>query len=318
MTPSLANPDPTGHKRSGSATRGRFRRHAHTAGVVTVVLSVTAGVAGGVTGCTPGDGGRTAADATDTEITAETSAEAPLHPAFSLTQGDLEAISAGLPAEPAAAIRNAPERFLDTLAPVLETAPDLLPLVDKTHLLPADYEPDDLVPLTTYADRLTLNKDDLSLRAALMPDLLAMVDAAAAEGITLDISSSYRSYAYQEWLFGYWVEQLGREEAERVSARPGSSQHQLGTTLDFGSVTVAFAEHPAGIWLAENAWRFGFSLSYPAGYESLTGYACEPWHFRWITPAATALEREFFGGLQQVMLEFLAEHGAALRHAYTG
>ena len=203
------------------------------------------------------------------------------------------------------------------VAPLLKIDPDVLTLVDKSHRLPADYEPDDLVALTSYQDRLTLNKDDLSLRKMIMADLLAMVDAADADGITLDISSSYRSYAYQEWLFQYWVDELGQEEAERVSARPGSSQHQLGTTVDFGSVTVAFAEHPAGIWLAENAWRFGFSLSYPDGYEELTGYAYEPWHFRWITPAGTALEREFFGGIQQVMLEFLAEHGAALRRAYT-
>jgi hypothetical protein len=96
-----------------------------------------------------------------------------------------------------------------------------------------------------------------------------MVEAARLDGVLLDISSTYRSYTYQENLFAYWVDQLGREEAERVSARAGTSQHQLGTTVDFGSVTTAFAAEPGGIWLSEHAHRFGFSLSYPDGYEAV-------------------------------------------------
>lgn len=341
MTPSSAKPGQTGCRGRRATARGPRSVHVprslhlprpadaprrvHAAGVLVVILSLTVGITGGLTGCTRADTSPVTTNAAKTADEADTTADRtgdpvdpPLHPAFSLTRAALVELTEDLPDAYGAAIRDAPERFLEVLAPVLEADPELLALVDKDHLLPEDYEPEDLVPLTTYSDRLTLNKEDLSLRAVMLPDLLAMVEAAGTEGITLDISSSYRSYAYQKWLFGYWVEELGLEEAERVSARPGSSQHQLGTTVDFGSVTGAFARHPAGIWLADNAWRFGFSLSYPDGYEALTGYAYEPWHFRWITPAATALEREFFGGIQQVMLEFLADHGAALRRAYSG
>ena len=121
------------------------------------------------------------------------------------------------------------------------------------------------------------------------------------------MSSAYRSYDYQAGLYNRHVEQLGKAAADRVSARPGHSQHQLGTTIDFGSIAAGYGETPNGRWLAAHAWRFGFSLSYPAGYEEYTGYDYEPWHFRYLGRVGTRLEREFFAGLQQRFLVFLAE-----------
>lgn len=237
--------------------------------------------------------------------TADTAADlAPIHPAFDLTGADLPSMLAGLPEETVAAVSSRPQVFLDYVRRMLAEDPILLVLVDKQHLLDDTYAPQDLQDLNQYRDHLVLNRDDLSLRAAILPDFFAMVAAARLDGVTLDISSSYRSYAYQENLFEYWVSELGLAEAERVSARAGSSQHQLGTTIDFGSVTVEFADTPGGRWLAEHAWRYGFSLSYPEGFEDLTGYSYEPWHFRYISRTAARMEREFFGGVQQRMLEF--------------
>jgi D-alanyl-D-alanine carboxypeptidase len=100
------------------------------------------------------------------------------------------------------------------------------------------------------------------------------------------------------------VEQLGKEQADRESARPGTSQHQLGTTIDFGSITPAFADTEAGQWLFENGAAYGFSLSYPQGKESLTGYMYESWHYRYISRVGTKLQYHFFDDLQQVFLEF--------------
>ncbi|MCG8479852.1 MAG: M15 family metallopeptidase [Spirochaetales bacterium] len=237
------------------------------------------------------------------------------HPAFDLTIDDVRVMAEALPGESATAILDSPAVFLDLADRMLDLPPETLRLVDKESRLGADYEPADLVPLTEYADRLTLNRAGLSLRALIIPDFLAMVEAARLEGIILDVSSTYRSYSYQEWLFGYWVGELGLEEAERVSARAGSSQHQLGTTVDFGSVTVAFADHPAGMWLRRRAGEFGFSLSYPDGYEEVTGYSFEPWHFRWVSRPAARMESEFFAGIQQHMLEFWDRHEAYLRGA---
>ncbi len=243
----------------------------------------------------------------------------PAHPKFDLDADGLDSIlqdvflriGDAIP-EPAAseiisAISLRRETFLDRMAMVLDGDPMFYALADKQTFLPENYEPEDLVSLSGYADQLVQNRNDLSLRAVIMPWLLAMNEAALQDGIVLDLSSTYRSYEYQEGLFQRWVDQLGLEQAERVSARAGTSQHQLGTTVDFGSVTAAFAEHPAGIWLNENAHRFGFSLSYPDGYEELTGYIFEPWHYRYVGPDLIYLQQEFFLDLQQYLMLFMHE-----------
>lgn len=241
-----------------------------------------------------------------------------IHPEFTLTLSELEALLTHLPPSAQERILAEPEAFLELSAKLLETPPELLRLVDKEHPLPAEYAPDDLVELDTLSDRLDLTREGLLLRRFLLKDLFAMVEAAKAEGVELPISSAYRSYEYQEWLFDYWVEEIGIEEAERSSARPGTSQHQLGTTIDFGSITNAFAETEAGVWLAGNSGRFGFSLSYPEGYEELTGYKYESWHFRYLGRPAMEMERTFFGAIQQRMLEFWNTRRDEFAAAWTG
>ncbi|MBU8913842.1 MAG: M15 family metallopeptidase [Spirochaetales bacterium] len=227
-----------------------------------------------------------------------------LHPSFSFSQAEFTELVAALPEENQDGILAHPTAFLDQLVLLAAESEELTWLVDKEHSLAVDFAPDDLVDLDSHADRLDLSRTGHRLRAIVLPDLLAMVDAARSDGVTLLISSAYRSYEYQETLYQYWVDQLGQEEADRVSARPGTSQHQLGTAIDFDCICDGFAETDAGRWVASNAWKYGFSLSYPDGYESLTGYSYESWHFRYIGKAAARMEREFFAGIQQHLTAF--------------
>jgi len=176
--------------------------------------------------------------------------------------------------------------------------------VDKRHDLPPDYEPADLVSLNEYP--LSTTRRDLRLRAAIMDAVLEMDAAARAEGVRLVFASSYRSYDYQKGLFERYAKAHGVDEASRFSARPGQSQHQLGTAIDFAPIDDAFADSAAGRWMAANGSRFGFSMSFPKGLEPITGYIWESWHFRYITKAGAELERDFFGGVQQYLIEFLA------------
>ena len=74
----------------------------------------------------------------------------------------------------------------------------------------------------------------------------------------LDVSSTYRSYATQERTFNYWVSVDGLEEAERESARPGTSQHQLGVAIDFGNIEDSFALTESSKWLVQNAAKYGW------------------------------------------------------------
>lgn len=231
-------------------------------------------------------------------------------PEFSVTVTDLRAMTSGLPRGIQDRILASPKEFLRQLSQVLDQPEELLVLVDKRHPLDADHVPPDLVSLSSYP--LAVSRNDLQLRKSVMPEVLAMVNAARKGGVTLLFSSSYRSYDYQKTVYEREVKTYGQAQADRESARPGSSQHQLGTAVDFGSITDEFAGTRAGKWLATHAWEYGFTLSYPQGYEEVTGYRWESWHYRYITRPAARLQREFFDDVQQYLLEFLHDHRDAL------
>lgn len=79
--------------------------------------------------------------------------------------------------------------------------------------------------------------------------------------------------------------QLSFAERAEASAPPGFSEHATGYAIDFGDRTrpecdleACFAETPVGQWLAANAPRFGFALSFPANNSQ--GVMYEPWHWR--------------------------------------
>ena len=107
--------------------------------------------------------------------------------------------------------------------------------------------------------------------------------------VAIALVSGYRSHAQQQVTFDYWVSVGGYEQALRTSARAGHSEHQLGTAIDVTSEGGAdpweypdWAATPAGAWMAANAWRYGFVMSYPHGAFDMTCYDYEPWHYRYV------------------------------------
>ena len=105
---------------------------------------------------------------------------------------------------------------------------------------------------------------------SVQPALRDLVAAARAAGHNVRVASGYRSYKEQAKLFRT-MKQIGR------AARPGHSEHQLGTAIDLRLPTTAAID-----WLAENAAAHGFALSYPEGKQRITGYRPEPWHVRYV------------------------------------
>ena len=122
------------------------------------------------------------------------------------------------------------------------------------------------------------------------------MDAARASGNTIRATSCYRSFTYQDGLFKSYVkqeqakgisEQAATEKANSYSAFPGHSEHQLGTTCDFLSLTDSTLDETATNkkvwkWIDEHLTDYGFVLSYPYGKDDKTGYISEPWHIRWV------------------------------------
>ncbi|MDD7533266.1 MAG: M15 family metallopeptidase [Treponema sp.] len=208
-----------------------------------------------------------------------------------------------------------PEEFLADLHRVLEVEKNfrtddlsLYYLIDKKHAVGSDYVPRDLVPVKGN-ELWNVSRNDLSLRPEAYAALEDLSRAALNDGIKLLVSSTYRSYQYQEGLFNRYVKQDGLELAERYSARPGTSQHQLGVAVDFGSITDDWGDTKMGKWVYDHAADFGWSLSFPQGYEDVTGYMWECWHFRYIGKEACRFQKKWFGNIQQFMLEFLDAWG---------
>ena len=132
------------------------------------------------------------------------------------------------------------------------------------------------------------NPEVNQLRKEAADALKRMFDAAKQEGIYLYARSGYRSYQTQVNLFENYARQHGEEEANKFSAKPGHSEHQTGLTMDVTSesvnfqLTESFGETKEGIWLKENAHKFGFIIRYPKDKEHITGYIYEPWHIRYL------------------------------------
>jgi zinc D-Ala-D-Ala carboxypeptidase len=113
------------------------------------------------------------------------------------------------------------------------------------------------------------------VRRLVIADLRALVSGARRAGVTIRVTSAYRSYSAQAALYRYYVALLGPAAAALRVARPGHSEHQLGTALDIADRPGAYA------WLARNGYRYGFVVSYPPGARSLSCYQSEPWHIRY-------------------------------------
>ena len=195
------------------------------------------------------------------------------------------------------------EDFKDDLAAVLEEESRFFIIADKSHLLTADYDPGELVALDGKG--ISVNKKGMKLEKVTFQALKEMLDDSSREGLNLMVSSAYRDYKYQVGLYNYYISKYGKEKTDTFSAPPGASQHQLGTVVDFNDVENTFAGTKEEIWLTENAWKYGFSLSFPKGYEDVTGYDWESWHFRYVTKPGALFQKKYFDNIQHYMLLFL-------------
>ncbi|MCD6120973.1 MAG: M15 family metallopeptidase [Spirochaetales bacterium] len=229
-----------------------------------------------------------------------------LHPDFNISKQELTDVVRSLPDGIRNNILKKPQCFLEFMERILREDPAYTVLVDKSHSLTKTYIPKDLININDYG--IPVTRKNLKLRSIVIPDLKAMEEAANLRGIKLTIGSSYRSYTYQNRLYSHYVKTEGREKADRESARPGHSQHQLGTTIDFYPIEDNFIETKQGTWLSENAWKYGFSLSYPPNAETITGYKYEPWHYRYVGRDVAYIIKRYFLDQQEIFLQFFNTH----------
>ena len=154
-------------------------------------------------------------------------------------------------------------------------------LTNKFNKLPDNYEPNDLIDISnvySYGENQKLRNDAYNA-------FISMFNEAKKENITLIVNSSYRSYQEQEETYNKYKSWYGIEEADKIAARPGFSEHQTGLAIDIMTYKANrnnFEETSAFKWLQDNAYKFGFILRYPKDKEYLTGYSYESWHYRYV------------------------------------
>lgn len=165
-------------------------------------------------------------------------------------------------------------------------------LVNKNNTLSQNYFPSNMVYSSPLRGRTTVN---LRLDKEAMKQLNHMLDSAYQDGVSgMVITSAFRTFEKQSSLFNNKASILSRkmnrkaaiEEASRVVAIPGSSEHQTGLAADICSEGVGlisnFAKTKQGEWLKDNSWKFGYIIRYPEDKSNITNIIYEPWHVRYV------------------------------------
>jgi D-alanyl-D-alanine carboxypeptidase len=210
----------------------------------------------------------------------------PLCLAFALALGTLSGALGSSPQVAQAGSLPPPNcSYQDVLTRHRQVSDWRISLLDPIYMVGRNYVPSGLV---------SVSKANIQgsgyVRKSIISDLAAMAAAARTADAPLRVTSAYRSWTRQRSLYQREIDRYGLKVGRESVARPGHSEHQLGTTIDFtsgGSTKKAWAysdwaKTKAGAWIKANGWRYGFLLSYPKNKKSVVCYRYEPWHYRYV------------------------------------
>lgn len=164
-------------------------------------------------------------------------------------------------------------------------------LVNDNHYIPDDYQ----VELTELSNGKKVD-------SRIYPDLQQMFNDARSEGLSLFVREGYRTAEEQQQIMNDKIEEYenqgcSRKEAKKMAeeyvAVPGTSEHQLGLSVDINADTTKSSSDEVYQWLDENAYKYGFVKRYPSDKTDITGINNEPWHYRYVgKEAAEIIKKE--------------------------
>ena len=164
-------------------------------------------------------------------------------------------------------------------------------LVNYNHYIPDDYQ----VELTELSNGKKVD-------SRIYPDLQQMFNDARSEGLSLFVREGYRTAEEQQQIMNDKIEEYenqgcSRKEAKKMAeeyvAVPGTSEHQLGLSVDINADTTKSSSDEVYQWLDENAYKYGFVKRYPSDKTDITGINNEPWHYRYVgKEAAEIIKKE--------------------------
>ncbi|MEK7586550.1 MAG: D-alanyl-D-alanine carboxypeptidase family protein [Patescibacteria group bacterium] len=163
-----------------------------------------------------------------------------------------------------------------------KTDKELLQKYSKVYFLNEHYVPEKLIEIDPLYVSSTEEKEQI--HAKVWPFLERLLKRAKRDEQELKIISAFRSFSEQTSLKASYKFTYGAGTANQFSADQGYSEHQLGTTIDFSTTALGNAfegidKTEAYKWLKDNAYKYGFTLSYP---ENNVYYKFEPWHWRFV------------------------------------
>ncbi|MDO8594385.1 MAG: M15 family metallopeptidase [bacterium] len=166
------------------------------------------------------------------------------------------------------------------LEKLTKTDPELLIKYSKVYFLNEHYTP---ASLALIPSMFVFQGKEEYFNAQAVARLEQLLMAAQQAGAEIKLISAYRSFDTQKDLKSKYKVTYG-SGANTFSAEQGYSEHQLGTAVDFTSASLGAAFERIDtttqyFWLQENAYKYGFVLSYPKGNSY---YIYEPWHWRFV------------------------------------
>lgn len=163
-------------------------------------------------------------------------------------------------------------------------------LVNKENMLSIDYIPKNMYIVDNNENNFRnylIDNIKPMLRIEVKPYIEKLIYDANNNGINIVVDSAFRSGNYQQMILDKVISEKGNE-AYKLVALPGTSEHQTGLAVDFAIYENGIynddikEDDKEAIWLKDNAWKYGFILRYPKGKEDITGFNFEPWHYRFV------------------------------------
>ena len=161
-----------------------------------------------------------------------------------------------------------------------------LALVNEKHPLDTSYVPANLTEIS----------DGKQVDSRMADSLNKMLDDGKKAGLSMYVTSGYRSYEKQRDVFNTtmqdWINQgytplNAYDETKKSVAIPGTSEHATGLAVDIISTKYGELDEKQGDteeqkWLMEHCSEYGFVLRFPQDKSNITGIIYEPWHYRYV------------------------------------
>ncbi len=163
----------------------------------------------------------------------------------------------------------------EEMVEIMNDCNDITVLINKTHYIPEEYVPEDLIKIDAVGHTLRKEAADAYLK---------MLEQAQLDGHYFFVVSATRTKEYQQELYENYVKE-DSEKAFTYSALQRTSEHEIGLAIDIsvdGSLDENLQDTTVGKWLAEHAHEYGYILRYPKDKSEETGYMYEPWHYRYV------------------------------------